>query len=156
MITDYRNKSTAPRGFRNNNPGNLKRPGADTWQGTETYDDKGFAVFKSFLYGVRAMIIELRGKIIKYGTIRKIIEVYAPASDNNDVATYSATVAKWVGVTPTQKLSANKSTLIKLVGAMSRFENGKNGSGWWEVTAEQFEAGYNLLPAATKQTIESA
>lgn len=156
MITDYRGNTKAPRGFRNNNAGNLKKPNSDTWQGTIGYDDKGFAIFSSFLYGVRAMIIDLRSKIIKYGTIRKIIAVYAPASDNNDVEKYSKTVATWAGFSPTQTLKPNKKTLQALVGAMSRFENGRNGSGWWEVTAEQFEGGFNLLPSATKTAILNA
>ena len=156
MITDFRSNAKAPRGFRNNNPGNLKKPGTATWQGTLSYDDKGFAVFSSFLFGVRAMITDLRSKILKYGNIRKIISVYAPASDNNDVDNYAKTVASWAGFTTTQTLKPNKDTLKRLVGAMSRFENGRNGSGWWEVTAEQFEGGYNLLPATTKQAIENA
>ncbi|MCU0469279.1 MAG: hypothetical protein MUF58_11805 [Arcicella sp.] len=156
MITDYRGNSKAPRGFRNNNPGNLKKPGGDTWQGTINYDDKGFAIFSSFLLGVRAMIIDLRTKIVRLKTVRKIISVYAPASDNNNVNQYAKTVSGWMGISPDAVLTANKSTLKSLVGAMSRFENGRNGSGWWEVTSEQFEAGFNLLPETTKQAILNA
>ncbi len=30
---------------RNNNPGNLKKPGTVHWQGTDSYDEQGHAIF---------------------------------------------------------------------------------------------------------------
>jgi hypothetical protein len=58
-------------------------------------------------------------------TLTKIINTYAPASDNNNDAAYIADVAKRTGFNPDQKLNLNDpATLTKLISAMVRHENG--------------------------------
>jgi len=42
-------------GIKNNNPGNLKKPGGETWMGTLDYDDQGYVIFADVFYGTRAL-----------------------------------------------------------------------------------------------------
>ena len=87
---------TIPRGFRNNNPGNI-RISDMPWRGKTPRQDNtdgAFEQFTSMAYGVRAMTILLRTYIKrkKLDTIEKIIPVYAPATEN-DVETYIQVVS---------------------------------------------------------------
>jgi hypothetical protein len=68
---------TIPRGFRNNNPGNLRELKGDKtrWRGERSTDDDAGFEFVSLEYGLRAMIVVLRTYIKRKGldTIEKII-----------------------------------------------------------------------------------
>ena len=78
------------RGIRNNNPGNIRRSN-DPWQGlSEVQTDKDFFQFKSMAFGIRAIAKTLITYQDKYDirTIRKMVERYAPAADNNDTVDY--------------------------------------------------------------------
>jgi len=48
-------RSDAPRGIRNNNPGNIRKNESFTWQGEIDQDDKGFVVFDDEVNGLRAL-----------------------------------------------------------------------------------------------------
>ena len=69
----------------NNNPGNI-RTSSTTWDGEVPNHGEKFEVFESMPYGIRASarILRTYGQS-KYGidTINKIIDRYAPPSDNN-------------------------------------------------------------------------
>lgn len=115
-------------GERNNNPGNI-RPGSN-WQGmtgTATCGLSGsFVVFSDPVYGIRAIAKDL---LTKYGrgldTIRKIITVYAPPSEN-DTEAYIQSVSASVGIYPDSLLNLHDSTtLIHFVYAIIRHENGR-------------------------------
>ncbi len=93
-----------PRGWRNNNPGNMRPLHNDTWRGEippdtgqtpDPNDEMGsYSRFESPVWGIRAMIRDCRKKRRRgLNTIRKIKEVYAPAADGNDVAAYARVVA---------------------------------------------------------------
>jgi hypothetical protein len=109
------------RGFRNNNPGNLKY--GTPWKGVVGIDPKGFAIFDTMENGVRALGKDLTAKMGRgLDTVREIISVYAPPSEN-PTGTYIDKVAAWVGVSPDMQLNAGD--LPALIAAVIRFENGK-------------------------------
>jgi hypothetical protein len=80
------------RGFRNNNPGNIRNTTID-WKGETKGDDKGFETFESVEYGIRAIFRLLKTYREKHGlrSIREIIYRFAPPNENNTDA-YIASV----------------------------------------------------------------
>ncbi|MDD4970748.1 MAG: hypothetical protein PHT07_15080 [Paludibacter sp.] len=122
---------TAPRGVRNNNPGNINAT-STTWNGkvpaTENTDGR-FEQFYEFPYGVRALILNLKS-YFKDGknTVRKIIETWAPAAENGKASTeaYVQDVAKKVGVKPDTVITFDRKYIDKLVKAIGQHENGES------------------------------
>ena len=57
------NSKDIPRGFRNNNPTNIRHSPAYHWQGEVASDDRGFCVFIDNTWGYRATI-----KLLKNST----------------------------------------------------------------------------------------
>ncbi|MFQ3578567.1 MAG: hypothetical protein SNJ71_00320 [Bacteroidales bacterium] len=115
-----------PRGIRNNNPGNLKINDTIQWIGKlprHENTDKTFEQFYTYDYGVRAMAIDLKTKINKHGTIAKIIQFYAPPTENNTEA-YIASVERKTGINRNTYLIPNAKTLKSLVMAVIEHENG--------------------------------
>lgn len=114
------------RGLRNNNPGNI-RLSTTRYEGEiEHSDDSEFKQFESMAYGYRAMFRLLYVYQTKYGlnTIRGMISRYAPSSEN-DTANYVRRVSEWSAIAPDIHITAtNRDTMIPLVAAMSRMENG--------------------------------
>lgn len=134
---DYRGTS-APRGIRNNNPGNLRRTGIQ-WQGKVPFSsstDSAFEQFYLYKFGIRAMLKDLLNDYRVDGrrTITALINAYAPTSENN-TALYIQNVADWTGINPNATLSDNYATWKKLVLAMARKENGKVDA----ITSGQFD-----------------
>lgn len=115
------------RGWRNNNPGNL-RPGGGNWVGLIGIDDAGkqgkYLKFDTPEHGVRAMAINLLNYQRLHGinTIAGIVNRYANAEDNNPEKAYANYVAKAVGISPTQQINI-RDHLKPLVHAMVKFEN---------------------------------
>lgn len=119
-------KSFEPRGIRNHNPGNLVIT-TIAWKGkvpVAQNTDKHFEQFTSALFGIRAMFMDVRGDIEKDGlnTVRKLISVYAPASENNTQA-YIDFIAKQLGINPDAKITSDK--YFPLLKAIIQMENGK-------------------------------
>jgi hypothetical protein len=135
------------RGFRNNNPGNL-RITAIPWVGKvpkAANTDGAFEQFQHLKYGVRAMIMDVRGKIGKgLNTIEKLLAVYAPTQEN-DTAAYAATVSQLSKLSAKQPLATDKETLKRLVRAMIQVENGAG------ITEAQFEEGWQALSHTAAQ-----
>lgn len=114
--------SNAPRGIRNNNPGNIRFGRFAQHQGATGQDDKGFAVFRSMEDGIKAAVELLKGYVAKgYDTVRKVISRWAPASENNTAA-YVDAVAKRLNISPDAKLSGEQ--LGGLANAIFGHENG--------------------------------
>lgn len=115
-----------PRGLRNNNPLNIRI--GNTWLGevaepTETE----FEQFVSMKYGLRAGFIILRRYIRRYkrDTVRKIIESWAPSSENNTLE-YIAVVCDRMHITSdTQVDYGDRDTMCALVQAMAYVEVGE-------------------------------
>ena len=151
----YSGQANLPLGMRRNNPGNLVA-GAG-YQG-EISDGGRFALFETWPLGIRAMILLLR-KYITSGssypnncvttpqnTVALIIMQWAPkkscGGDNADatVEKYIDYVAGRTGFGRNQILNASQSTLLRLVKAMSFFEQGREC-----VTDAQFNYAYSLI-----------
>lgn len=113
------------RGERNNNPGNIVKGPA--WQGLAADQiDTRFASFNDPSYGIRAMAVLLKNYSAQgYNTVRKIINRYAPSSENNTAA-YISSVAYGIGKGADDVLNLNDPVLLqKLVTAIIRHENGR-------------------------------
>lgn len=121
--------STAPRGIRNNNPGNIDFNPINKWKGLNPKSqelDSRFCVFISAEYGIRALMVLLRNyeKKYKLNTVRQIINRWAPTHENNTSA-YMTHVAKIMNVELDSCLNLNdRDTLIKLAKAIVTHENG--------------------------------
>lgn len=143
-----------PRGIRNNNPGNIKTTGS-AWTGEVPLDQntdydcksgritKTFKQFKSYVYGVRAMLWLLRESYMKQQglrTVRAIVNRYAPPSENITSA-YVTTVANAIGVSPDKILDpTDKNTLRRLLQAMAKHENGRDA-----ISNAQFDQAWQML-----------
>lgn len=117
------------RGYRNNNPLNL-RISSNNWKGkvpTSENTDGAFEQFTTMAYGFRAALKNLQSYISKYhcNTIEKIINKWAPASDGNNPTSYAASVAKTTGFSLTETIcEGEREKLCKIVFAMAIVENG--------------------------------
>ncbi len=118
--------SNLPRGYRNNNPLNL-RISSDRWLGKVADNTDGvFEQFSEMKYGYRAAIKTIRNYITRYGcrTIADIVSRWAPASENNTAA-YIANVSRRSGIASTATIDAHSEEQItKIVYAMAISENG--------------------------------
>ena len=134
--------SSAPRGIRNNNPGNLIFTNIN-WTGKlpkEQNKDRRFEMFVTPEYGIRAMIKDLKNDIEKgKNTVPALMTEYAPRFENNTDA-YIQTVCKDLKVSATAKLLPTKNTLRLLVHSISRVENGGNF-----ITNELFDKAYAMI-----------
>ncbi len=125
---------SAPRGVRNNNPGNIDRSNV-AWQGedrsaTARAREPRFAVFTTPEAGFRALARTLLTYRSKHGlkTVRGIINRWAPPVENNTSA-YVNQVAAAVGVAPDAVIDVRKRpVMLALVRAIAKHENG--GSYW--------------------------
>lgn len=110
--------------IKRNNPGNI-RPAPQKWQGEITPPGSPFCHFSTLTLGSRAMLKLLRNYIVRHkrDTIPKIINRWAPPSENNTSA-YISYVANRLHVTPDTPLKPDKETLIALAAAMAHIEHG--------------------------------
>lgn len=123
---------TLPRGFRNNNPLNIRK--GSKWKGlSPVQSDKSFCVFTSMRYGIRAAIYLLLKYNKKYDlhTLYDIISRWAPQNEN-DTLSYCKLVAIQLDIPikliPTLELDLchDYELLYDLVCAMIYVENGKH------------------------------
>lgn len=121
------NNTSLPRGYRNNNPLNIRKNAANAWKGKVVPGtDSAFEQFISMPYGYRAALYLIR-KYIGQGnnTIRKIVTKWAPPSENNTSA-YVSNVSRRSGIGADTVLSKNDmESLCKIVYAMAWSENGQ-------------------------------
>lgn len=132
------------RGYRNNNPLNIRYSTANNWLGKILPNTDGvFEQFVSMDYGYRAALYLIRKYINKgYATVGDIISRWAPTNENNTQA-YINSVCNQTGFTPFTRISFDrKADVIKLAAAMSVHENG-NIPGYPDQAA--IENGYNML-----------
>lgn len=129
------------RGFRNNNPGNI-RHSPTTWMGQTKGNDKAFKRFESMAWGVRAMFHLLNNYRLFYGTdtIEKMIARYAPTNEN-DTEAYIRAVAERSGVARNSRITTtNRDVMEPVVVAMIAVENA--GA---KVTASEMNEGWELF-----------
>jgi len=124
IVFNKKIKKAMTRGYRNRNPGNIRKS-EKVWVGEVEGTDKDFKTFRSMAYGYRALFALLREYISKdYNTIEKIINRYAPSSENATEA-YIATVSRRAGIAPEDVLNfVNINKIKDIVAAISYVENG--------------------------------
>lgn len=114
-----------PRGIRNNNPLNIRI--GNVWLGeVKNPTDPEFEQFVSMDYGLRAAFVILRRYIRRYhrDTIQAIISSWAP-SNENATQNYINHVATRMRMSSMERIRyEDKEKMVRLVGAMSFFENG--------------------------------
>ena len=103
LIAQYEGFSPGTRAFRNNNPGNCKfsQKGYRAIYGKVTQDKDGFAIFPTASLGwlyLQNMLLNWAKDERKEWTIKQLIEVYAPALDDNDPIAYSKYLVTHLGV----------------------------------------------------------
>lgn len=137
MKHDFRLNGDLPRGYRNNNPLNIRYSRFNPWRGKiipNADKNNTFEQFADICYGYRAALSLLRTYIRKYGcdTVAKVIERWAPPTENNTQG-YITDVCNIVGssfdthITPDTILAANdRERLTQIAYAMSIIENGNN------------------------------
>ena len=147
---DMRTNTMLPRGYRNNNPLNIRINADNNWQGKVLANtDHVFEQFTSMPYGYRAALKLIRNYITNYGcnTVAKIIDKWAPPTENN-TEKYIADVCKLSGLQPDTIIGYNsKTALKKMVYAMSIIENGNTDAtrAAGLPNMDIIEQGYKLL-----------
>ena len=125
------------RGFRNNNPGNL-RSGA----GQAGTDSGGYAQFASMLDGYKAMVRQISMyRNAGLENVASIISKWAPSNENDTRAYIQSVVASiqkdlGQGVSATSRLNLNDPKVMNsLIDAMIDHENGRGASDYFGGTA---------------------
>lgn len=120
-----------PRGVRLGNPGNIRHNPRSKWQGMSAdQPDPSFVKFDDPVWGVRAIARIL----IKYdarglNTVRKIIETWAPPTEN-DTEAYVEHAADELNVQPDDEIDVDSyANLFPLIKVIIEHENGALPSG---------------------------
>lgn len=117
------------RGYRNNNPGNLRTVVSNPWQG-QIGDDGGYGVYDTPENGTRALGHQLRAYAARgLDTATQIISTWAPASDNNNTAAYIADISTSLSIGTDEPIDV-EDRLADLAEAIARHENGYVDSGY--------------------------
>jgi hypothetical protein len=152
---------TLPLGYRNKNPGNLRYRKEWGWPGVVGIDSKQFAIFASPEDGLAAWIRQMR-RYRKRGqdTLRKVVPIYAPATEN-DVNAYLSSVVKQTNIAPDKALTwEDRDETIKLMRAFVRHELGKPPADWpdgeWYDRAVYVRAWDKAKPLSKSKTIGGA
>lgn len=121
---------TKVRGYRNNNPLNIRISG-NNWKGEiKPSADGSFCQFQNMAYGFRAAMCCIRTYIRKYDcrTIEQIINRWAPWGDGNNPVRYAQRVIdRWPEDFPDKETVidfTDSNQMTKLVYAMAIVENG--------------------------------
>lgn len=139
-----------PEPILNNNPGALEKSFVP-WHG-QIASDNEMRKFSKYVWGVRAMIGDLRQKIKKHKTLKKVISsnlTSFPDSPLNPEQYTESIVSGFSGLTGDTDLVADKETLKMLVQRFASVINGpapsasKGLSGEW-ITDGMFDAAYKL------------
>lgn len=116
-----------PRGYRNNNPLNIRINPANNWQGkVQNNTDGVFEQFVAMEYGYRAALKLIRNYITRDGltTVSDIISKWAPQNENNTAGYIQRVIGinQW---TPAKVIDPySKDDMCDLVYAMAIVENG--------------------------------
>ena len=120
---------SVPRGIRNNNPGNIRHvPNRNDWLGLCAQPQvEGFCRFQTPEHGVRAIcriLQSYQGRGVC--TVSSTIAAWAPARDNNDVASYVDTICSEAKLSADSRIDLkNEAQLSAFLKAMIRHENGQ-------------------------------
>lgn len=146
--------SSAARGLRNNNPGNIEASDKNPWEGQSGSDGR-FAKFETPEHGIRALGKNLLAYQAKgFDTVAEIVNRWAPASDGNNTDAYIKALCGALGVGANDQVDmSNPRTLAALCAGIVKHENGSQ-----PYTDEQIGAGVSAalglsaLPGAKRIT----
>lgn len=140
--TDNSRNMNLPRGYRNNNPLNMRISNSNWIGKISPNTDGAFEQFENMGYGFRAALKLLRNYIGQgNNTIQKMISKWAPANENNTTG-YINTVSSRTGIAPTQIISRDdKRSLTAIAKAMAFVENGC----FYNNIDTDIEAGWRML-----------
>lgn len=114
------------RGYRNNNPCNI-RCSREKWDGEVIPSkDKEFKQFTTMAYGFRAVFKLLHNYNTKYGcrTLTQMINRFAPPCEN-DTESYAKHVADRTHIDPNSTIDTrNRDIMVTMLTAMAHMENG--------------------------------
>jgi hypothetical protein len=142
-----------PRGIKNKNPGNLRYRAEWNWPGVVGVDNKQFAIFESPERGLQQFGLQLK-RYRKRGlnTLAKIIPVYAPPGDSNNVPAYVASVERQTGIGRDDVLDLDDRKVMEaLMRAFTRHEQGPPPTGlhdWYDDAT--YQRALDLLKPLTK------
>lgn len=139
--TDPTTTKTGPRGYRNNNALNIIKSSVQ-WEGQiANGTDPKFVQFETPEYGYRAGFKNIKTQMGRgNNTLNKLISVWDPAQKTDGSSNYIKSVASAAGIDPNAKLDINdKETMIKVVAAMAKFENGQDAN------LAEVSAGYDMM-----------
>lgn len=117
--------SSASRGLRNNNPGNIEASAENPWEG-QTGSDGRFAKFETPEHGIRALGKNLLAYNKRHGldTVGEMITRWAPPKEN-DTASYIKAICAQLGVGANDQIDVtNPRTLAALCAGIVQQENG--------------------------------
>lgn len=119
----------APRGIRNNNPGNLQQSDVE-WQGKVASTDLRYESFATPEAGIRALALNAQHLQANGAqSVTDLISKWSPAAENGKAGTeaYIADVAKSMGVSPTDNIDLqDPAQLTAFTNAVINHENGGN------------------------------
>ena len=142
--------------YRNRNPLNIRYSKTVTWL-KQVGEEKGFVKFQGFSYGYRAAVKILRSYHLRdIRSIGKIIETWAPQSENNTAAYTKSVLSYLNGVfaveqkeycARTQINLSDREEVVNLLMAMTRVEMGANVAQLHDFKSSAY-AGYDLAVTA--------
>ena len=153
-------KTTLPRGIRNNNPGNLRKSN-DPWQGlAPEQTDPDFLQFVAPKWGIRALARTLIAYQDRIGlrSVKSIIYRWAPPTENNTSA-YIQSVAKNLGVQPDEPINVHDYKILQpLTLAIITTENGQQPYTHTEIDAGLVLAGVEppVKPLSQTKTVQGS
>lgn len=117
--------SEKTRGWRNRNPGNIRKNEAFEWEGEIGQDGDGFVIFSENKYGVRAMA-KIFNSYRDRGltTLGLILATYAPKSEN-DTQAYIDFVSNRTGWDQFEEIPPTDHNYALLAEAIIQFENAR-------------------------------
>jgi hypothetical protein len=145
-MTTSNSVAPLPRGVRNHNPLNIRLEATNRWQGRVEPDrntDGHFEQFTDPVWGLRAGAVLAIAHYDRRGadTIRKLVLIWAPASEN-DTDAYAAFVARESGFGADECLDFHRAEHLRpVLLAMIRFENGRQPYTDAEIDAALVRAG---------------
>jgi len=117
--------NSAPRGIRNCNPGNIKAASSFVWREQKGADDKGFCIFSSPAWGIRAICLIWVAYEEHHGcsSLRDYIFRWAPPIEN-ETSAYLTYMAKALDVDPYKPLDIHALT-VPILKALTHYECGE-------------------------------
>lgn len=128
------------RGYRNFNPGNIRRSDV-VYKGECQSSDYSFKQFTSMAYGFRALFVLLHTYAVRYhlNTLQSMLNRYAPPTEN-DTTSYVAFVSGRTRIADISTIDTlNAKQMIPIATAIARMENGS------EPDADDVQAGWELF-----------